>query len=97
MQLPSWFPHDSAGLHYAVRIFLGTSIVWLVLLKVGDANPLWAVISVIVVAETQVSSAWQAFLSRIVSPSSIASRRKRPVFRHKSLFTNAGFVQSAVV
>ena len=32
-----------------------------------------------------------------VNPSSIASRRKRPVFRHKSLFTNAGFVQSAVV
>jgi hypothetical protein len=37
------------------------------------------------------------FNQRLFSPSSIVFRRKRPVFRHKSLFTNAGFVQSAVV
>src|SRR5262245_33601445 len=61
------FPtHDSTGLHYAVRILLGTAALWLGLGWAGDTNRIWAVISLIVVTEPRVPSAWLAFLSRMV-------------------------------
>jgi uncharacterized membrane protein YccC len=55
------------GLHYAVRIFVGTSAVWLLLRLVGDANPIWAVISVIVVTEPDLRAAWLMLGSRVVN------------------------------
>jgi uncharacterized membrane protein YccC len=59
------FPaHDPTGLHYAVRIFMGTALLWFLLRWAGNANPIWAVISLIVVMEPKVSGAWLAFLSR---------------------------------
>src|SRR5262249_62180687 len=62
------FPtHDPTGLHYAVRIFLGSAALWLSLGWAGDTNRIWAVISLIVVTEPRVPSAWLAFLSRTVN------------------------------
>ena len=58
---------DVMGLHYAVRIFVGTTAVWLLLRFVGDADPVWAVISVIVVTEPQMQTAWLTLGSRIVN------------------------------
>ena len=60
-------PPDVMGLHYAVRIFVGTIAVWLLLRFVGDADPIWAVISVIVVTEPQLQIAWLTLGSRIVN------------------------------
>jgi uncharacterized membrane protein YccC len=54
------------GLHYAVRIFIGTTAVWLLLRNVGDANAVWAVISVIVVTEPHMQTAWLTLGYRIV-------------------------------
>ena len=59
--------HDVMGLHYAVRIFIGTTAVWLLLRSVGDAYAVWAVISVIVVTEPQMQTAWLTLGSRIVN------------------------------
>jgi len=59
--------HDVMGLHYAVRIFIGTTAVWLLLRSVGDADAVWAVISVIVVTEPQMQTAWLTLGSRIVN------------------------------
>jgi len=59
--------HDVMGLHYAVRIFIGTTVVWLLLWSVGDAEAVWAVISVIVVTEPQLQTAWLTLGSRIVN------------------------------
>jgi uncharacterized membrane protein YccC len=56
-----FFFQDAMGLHYAVRILVGTTFVWLMLRKVGDADPLWAVISLIVVTEPRIEAAWLAF------------------------------------
>ena len=60
-------PQDVMGFHYAVRIFVGTTAVWLLLRFVGDADPVWAVISVIVVTEPQMQTAWLTLGSRIVN------------------------------
>jgi uncharacterized membrane protein YccC len=59
--------HDVMGLHYAVRIGLGTTAVWLLLRSVGDAAAVWAVISVIVVTEPQMQTALLTLRSRIVN------------------------------
>src|SRR5262245_48330400 len=61
--------HDAIGLHYAVRICIGTTAVWLLLRSLGDADAdaIWAVISVIVATEPQMQTAVFAFMSRIVN------------------------------
>ena len=59
--------HDTTGLHYAVRICVGTALLWFLLRWAGDINPIWAVISLIVVIEPRVPNAWLSFLSRTVN------------------------------
>ena len=56
-----------SGLQYAVRILIGSVIVWFVLDRVHHHNPLWALISVIMVTEPELSAAFLAFNSRIVN------------------------------
>src|SRR5215467_3653256 len=64
---PFLIRHDAMGLHYALRICIGTTAVWLLLRSVGDADAIWAVISVIVATEPQMQTAVFAFMSRIVN------------------------------
>jgi|SRR5579863_5947298 len=56
-----------AAWQYAVRIFLGCCIAWYALHLAGSYNPLWALVSVIVVTEPEANAAWMAFLSRIIN------------------------------
>jgi uncharacterized membrane protein YgaE (UPF0421/DUF939 family) len=67
MDFRTLVPHDPGGLHYAVRILVGTTVVWLVLRWVGDVNPVWAVISLIMVTEPQTASTWKALLARLAN------------------------------
>jgi uncharacterized membrane protein YccC len=50
-----------------VRILIGCVIVWFVLQRIHHPNPLWALISVIIVTEPELSAAFLAFNSRIVN------------------------------
>ena len=56
-----------SGFQYAVRILVGCIIVWFVLDRINHHNPLWAVISIIVATEPELSAALMAFNSRIVN------------------------------
>ena len=56
-----------SGLQYAVRILIGCAIVWFVLDRFNHPNPLWALISVIIVTEPELSAAFLAFNSRMVN------------------------------
>jgi uncharacterized membrane protein YccC len=67
MHLKSFLNRDNVGLHYTVRIFIGTTVLWALLQKAGDANPLWAIISLIVVTEPRTGMAWLAFRARIIN------------------------------
>lgn len=60
-------PVDVAGLHYVVRIFVGSAIAWWLAEGVTDINPLWPVISVIAVTEPQMKPALTSFFSRAVN------------------------------
>jgi uncharacterized membrane protein YccC len=57
----------TSGLQYAARIVLGCIITWLLLGHFHFSNPLWAIISVIVVTEPDLSAALVAFNSRSVN------------------------------
>jgi uncharacterized membrane protein YccC len=59
--------HQPSGLQYSIRILIGCVIVWFVLGRVNHPNPLWALISVIIVTEPELSAAFLAFNSRIVN------------------------------
>jgi uncharacterized membrane protein YccC len=56
-----------SGLQYAFRIFVGCVIVWFVLDRLAHHNPLWALISVIIATEPEISAALQAFNSRVLN------------------------------
>jgi uncharacterized membrane protein YccC len=56
-----------SGVQYAVRILIGCVIAWFVLQRIHHPNPLWALISVIVVTEPELSAAFLAFNSRIMN------------------------------
>src|SRR5260370_1290296 len=60
-------PVQPPGWQYAVRILIGCVIVWFVLQLIHHANPLWALISVIIVTEPELGAAFLAFNSRMVN------------------------------
>lgn len=67
LQAPATPPPQPSGLQYALRIFLGCAVVLFVLDRLVHHNPLWALISVIIVTEPQLSAALQAFYSRVLN------------------------------
>ena len=50
---------------YAFDICLGTTFLWFLLRYLGDRNPVWAIISYIVVSDPSIEVARPAFLTRI--------------------------------
>jgi uncharacterized membrane protein YccC len=55
-----------SGLRYATRMLISGVIVWLILSAGMKADPLWGLISAVVVTEVKVSAAWNAFVSRLL-------------------------------
>jgi uncharacterized membrane protein YccC len=66
-EVGAFFERNARGLHYAVRIFLGTAFLWLILGPQRDSQPLWAVISLIFVTEPLLKNALEAFRFRILN------------------------------
>ncbi|WNZ27263.1 FUSC family protein [Leptolyngbya sp. NK1-12] len=55
------------SLNHAIEIFLGTLLLWVGLRGIGDRNPVWAIISFIVVSDPDVRIAWPSFISRFMN------------------------------
>ena len=58
---------DLRGVHYAVSIFIATTVLWILLQKYGNANPIWAISSMIATSDPQMKQALRMFGSRIVN------------------------------
>jgi uncharacterized membrane protein YccC len=56
-----------SGLRYAARMLISGGIVWLILAGLFKTDPLWGLISSVVVTEVKVQSAWNAFVSRVLN------------------------------
>ena len=56
-----------SGMRYAVRVLISGTIVWLLLAKVAHTDPLWGLISAVVVTELKLQSAMTNFVSRMLN------------------------------
>jgi len=56
-----------SGLRYATRMLISGVIVWLILAGMLKVDPLWGLISSVVVTEVKAASAWNAFISRLLN------------------------------
>jgi uncharacterized membrane protein YccC len=58
---------DMHGIHYAVSIFLATAILWLCVHKLAEANPIWAISSMVATSDPLMKTALLTFRSRLIN------------------------------
>jgi len=58
---------DLRGVHYAVSIFVATTVLWILIEKFGDANPIWAISSMVATSDPLMKQALLMFRSRIIN------------------------------
>jgi len=58
---------DMRGVHYAVSIFIATTILWILVKEFGSANPIWAISSMVATSDPQVKQAFLTLRGRIVN------------------------------
>ena len=58
---------DMHGIHYAVSIFIATAVLWLLVHKLAEANPVWAISSMVATSDPLMKQAVLTFRSRIIN------------------------------
>jgi uncharacterized membrane protein YccC len=58
---------DMRGVHYAVSIFIATTVLWILVQELADANPIWAISSMIATSDPQTKQALLMFRSRMIN------------------------------
>ena len=58
---------DMRGIHYAVSIFIATTVLWILVKEYGDANPIWAVSSMVATSDPLMKQALSTFRGRILN------------------------------
>jgi len=58
---------DLLGIHLATNIFIASAILWLLLQKIGNLNPIWAISSMVASVDPQVSLAYKTLRGRIIN------------------------------
>ena len=65
--LARFLGNDPLGVHYAVSMFLATTLLWIIVKTWGDANPIWSISSMVATSDPQVKQALQTFRGRILN------------------------------
>ena len=60
-------PGNWLGVHFALNIFIATTILWLVLRLAAGLNPIWAISSMIAASDPNVKEALRTFWGRIIN------------------------------
>jgi len=55
------------GIHYAVSIFFATAILWLLVHRMMEANPVWAISSMVATSDPAMKQAMQILRARITN------------------------------
>jgi uncharacterized membrane protein YccC len=58
---------DWLGVHFAVNVFIATSLLWLILHRAAGLNPIWAISSMIAASDPVVRQAAGTFRGRIIN------------------------------
>jgi uncharacterized membrane protein YccC len=67
---PPWLEpvrRDLVGVRFAVNVFIASWIVWFVLRRIADTNPIWAIASMVASSEPVVKEAARMFRSRLIN------------------------------
>jgi uncharacterized membrane protein YccC len=64
---PSIIQRDVLGIRFAINVFIGSTITWYTLSRFADANPIWAIASMIAASDPQVVEAARMFKCRITN------------------------------
>ena len=59
--------YDVRGIHYAVSMFIATTILWILVKEYGNANPIWAISSMVATSDPQLKQALATFQGRIIN------------------------------
>ena len=58
---------DLAGVHFAVNVFIATTLLWVVLRLGANLNPIWAISSMIAASDPKLKQAMATFKGRIIN------------------------------
>ena len=67
MKWPRFVHGDLLGVRFAVNVFVASAILWLLLRRVADTNPIWAIASMVAASDPQVKEAARMFRCRIIN------------------------------
>ena len=59
--------YDVRGVHYAVSTFIATTILWILVKEYGNANPIWAISSMVATSDPQWKQALSSFQGRLIN------------------------------
>jgi uncharacterized membrane protein YccC len=55
------------GVRFAVNVFIGTTVLWILVERIEDTNPIWAIASMIASSDPQVKEAERMVKSRLIN------------------------------
>ena len=58
---------DMHGIHYAVSMFIATAVLWVCVHELAEANPVWAISSMVATSDPLMKTAVLTFRSRIIN------------------------------
>ena len=65
--LARFLEDDLVGVRFALNVFIGTTVLWVLLKLLADTNPLWAIASMIAASEPVVKNAVRMFRAGITN------------------------------
>ncbi len=65
--LERYVKDDWLGVHFALNVFVATTLLWLLLRRVADLNPIWAISSMIAASDPLVKQAAKTFRGRLIN------------------------------
>jgi len=65
--LERFLQDDMRGVHYAVSMFVATTVLWIIVKEIGDRNPIWAISSMVATSDPLMKQALSTFRGRIIN------------------------------
>jgi uncharacterized membrane protein YccC len=65
--LERFLEDDLRGVRYAANVFLATTVLWIVVKVYGDANPIWAISSMVATSDPQLKQSLATFRGRLIN------------------------------
>jgi uncharacterized membrane protein YccC len=59
--------HDVVGIRFAFNVAIATTIVWFVMDRLANSDPIWAIASMVAASDPQVTQARRMFRSRMIN------------------------------